>query len=208
MLIQCTRYGRLAIRAAIEKRANTPSPVPCTRCYSSDVAWGMCLQNNQMYSSPTLDLTCPEITISKQTRFWDCNRVIKWDYTWALVDMKFLFELNTRTKIPYQQATMYYCVYHINTTALCWQWKVNFINEWKQKDRQSPNEIVKCVDAKAQHEKMRWNTTKSNHRHNFQCTKLPVIDLVLTNGRSLSDTRPKSDCGKSSSCPLPKPSNT
>ena len=62
-----------------------------------------------------------------------------------------------------QQATMYSCVNHINTTALCWQWKVNFINEWKQKDRQSLNEIVKCVDAKAQHEKKRWNTTKSNH---------------------------------------------
>ena len=105
----------------------------------------MCLQNNQMYSSPTLDLTCPEITISKQTRFWDCNRVIKRDYTWARVDIKFLFELNTRTKIPYQQATMYSCVNHINTTALCWQWKVNFINEWKQKDRQSPNEIVSVL---------------------------------------------------------------
>ena len=38
--------------------------------------------------------------------------------TWARVDMKFLFELNTRIEIPYQQATMYYFVYHINTVAL------------------------------------------------------------------------------------------
>ena len=34
---------------------------------------------------------------------------------------------------------------------------------------------------------MRWNTTKTNHGHNFQYTKL-------------TDTWPKSACGKSSSC--------
>ena len=43
--------------------------------------------------------------------------------TWARVDMKFLFELNTRREIPYLQATMYYFVYHINTIALYWEEK-------------------------------------------------------------------------------------
>ena len=32
-------------------------------------------------------------------------------------------ELNTRREIPYQQATMYYFVYHINTVALYWEEK-------------------------------------------------------------------------------------
>ena len=60
--------------------------------------------------------------------------------------------------------------------------------------------IVKCVGAKAQDEKMRWNTTKTNNGRSFQYTKFPVIDLVLTDKRNLSDTRAKSAYGKSSSC--------
>ena len=63
---------------------------------------------------------------------------------------------------------------------------------------------------------MSWNTTKTNHRHNFHDTKFLVIDLVLTDKRNLSDTQPKLASGKSSSChfcsqlqemPLPKPLN-
>ena len=59
--------------------------------------------------------------------------------------------------------------------------------------------IVKCVGAKAQDEKMRWNTTKTNDGRSFQYTKFSVIDLVLTDKRNLSDTRAKSACGKFSS---------
>ena len=43
---------------------------------------------------------------------------------------------------------------------------------------------VKCVGAKAQHEK-----------NVFQHTKYSVIDLVLTDRRNLSGTTPKSACG-------------
>ena len=39
-------------------------------------------------------------------------------------------ELKTRREIPYLQATMYYFINHINTIALYWQEKPNFINEW------------------------------------------------------------------------------
>ena len=59
--------------------------------------------------------------------------------------------------------------------------------------------IVKCVGAKAQDEKMRWNTTKTNNGRSFQYTKFSVIDLVLTDKRNISDTRAKSACGKFSS---------
>ena len=59
--------------------------------------------------------------------------------------------------------------------------------------------IVKCVGAKAQDEKMRWNTTKTNDGRSFQYTKFSVIDLVLTDKRNISDTRAKSAYGKSSS---------
>ena len=47
---------------------------------------------------------------------------------------------------------------------------------------------------------MRWSTTKTNRRHNSQHTKFSVIDLLRTERGNLSDTRPKSPCGKSSSC--------
>ena len=52
--------------------------------------------------------------------------------TWARVDMEFLFELNTRRKIPHLQAIMYYFVYHINTVTLYWEEKpTSLINENK-----------------------------------------------------------------------------
>ena len=49
-------------------------------------------------------------------------------------------------------------------------------------------------------ENMCWITTKPNYEPSFQYTKFLVIELVLTDKRNLSGTRPKSACGKSSSC--------
>ena len=40
--------------------------------------------------------------------------------------------------------------------------------------------IVKCVGAKVQDEKMRWNNTKPNDGRNFQYTKFSAFDLFLT----------------------------
>ena len=40
--------------------------------------------------------------------------------------------------------------------------------------------IVKCVGAKVQDEKMRWNNTKPNDGRNFQYTKFSGFDLFLT----------------------------
>ena len=60
--------------------------------------------------------------------------------------------------------------------------------------------IVKCVGAKAQDEKMRRNTMKTNNGRNFPYTKFSVIDFVLTDRGNLSGTRPESACSKSSSC--------
>ena len=69
--------------------------------------------------------------------------------------MEFLFELNTRRGILHLQATMYYFVYHINTTALYRQQKSTLlINENKGIDN-SRIKIVKCISVKAQDEKMR-----------------------------------------------------
>ena len=61
--------------------------------------------------------------------------------------------------------------------------------------------IIKCIGAKAQDEKMHWNTTKTNNglTFNFQNSQL-LIDLVFTDRRNLSGTWPESACGKSSSC--------
>ena len=47
--------------------------------------------------------------------------------------------------------------------------------------------------------KMHWHTSKTNNGCNFQHTKFSVIDLVLTNRRNLSGTRPTLAWGKSSS---------
>ena len=40
--------------------------------------------------------------------------------------------------------------------------------------------IVKCVGAKVQDERMRWNNTKPNDGRNFQYTKFSGFDLFLT----------------------------
>ena len=48
--------------------------------------------------------------------------------TWARVDMKFLFELNTRREIPYLQATVLFCLsYELSSPLL--RRKADFINE-------------------------------------------------------------------------------
>ena len=106
--------------------------------------------------------------------------------------MKFLFELNTRIEIPYQQATMYYFVYHINTVALYWEEKPTSLmneNKWIDNPRVT---IVGCVSANPSDGKMR--------RIMITKTKFLFIEFVLIERRSLSGKRPKSARGKSSSC--------
>ena len=103
-------------------------------------------------------------------------------------------ELNTRREISYLQAAVYYFVYHINTIAFYWQEKSTLL---MNENRQSPNTNRK-VHWRIQDENMRWITTKTNNGPNFQYTKFSVIELVLTNRRNHSGTRPKSACGKSS----------
>ena len=61
-------------------------------------------------------------------------------------------ELNTRKKILYLQATMYYFVYYGNTIALHWQEKQTSENKTVDNPR---IKIVKSVGAKAQDETMR-----------------------------------------------------
>ena len=121
--------------------------------------------------------------------------------TWARVDMKFLFELNTRIEIPYQQATMYYFVYHINTVALYWEEKPTSLmneNKWIDNPRVT---IVGCVSANPSDGKMRRiMITKTKMVVIFQFSKFSFIEFVLIERRSLSGKRPKSARGKSSSC--------
>ena len=62
--------------------------------------------------------------------------------------------------------------------------------------------IARCIGAKAQDGKMRWNNTKTNNGRNFQYKKFSIIDLVLADRRTLSGTRSKSACGISTSCPF------
>ena len=65
-------------------------------------------------------------------------------------------ELNTRTEIPYLQATMYYFVYHRNTIALYGEEKpTSFMNENKWIDNPRTT-IVECVGANSQDGKMCW----------------------------------------------------
>ena len=107
-------------------------------------------------------------------------------------------ELNTRREISYLQVTRYYFVYHVNTIAFYWQEKSTLLmNENKRIDK-SPN-TNRRVRWRTQDENMRWITTKTNNGPNFQYTKFSVIELVLTDRRNHSGTRPKSACGKSSS---------
>ena len=72
--------------------------------------------------------------------------------------------------------------------------KVDFIKEWN-----------KGIDNSlhSQDENICWITTKTNNGPNFQFIKLSVIKLVLTDGRNLSGSRPKSAYGKSFSARFP-----
>ena len=58
--------------------------------------------------------------------------------------------------------------------------------------------IGKRVGAKAQDEKMRWNTTKTKDGRNFPCTKFSVTDLLLAVRRNLSSIGGKMASSKSS----------
>ena len=49
----------------------------------------------------------------------------------------------------------------------------------------------------SQDESMRGITTKTNNGPGFQCKKISVFVLVLTDRRNLSGTRPKLGCTKS-----------
>ena len=100
------------------------------------------------------------------------------------------FELNTRRKIPYLQATVFYFVYNINTIALYLEEKpTSLMNENKWLDNLRIT-IVQCVGANSSDGKMRWLLiTKTNNGRKFQFTKFSLIDFVLTDRRSLSDKR-------------------
>ena len=108
-------------------------------------------------------------------------------------------ELNTRRKIPYLQATMYYFVYHINIIA--WEEKPTSLmneNEWIENPRIT---IVECVGANYSNgKKCIESLLQNNNGLNFQFTKFSFSDFVLTDRRSLSGEQPKSASGKSFSC--------
>ena len=72
--------------------------------------------------------------------------------------------------------------------------KVDFIKEWNKG-------IDNCL--RSQDENICWITTKTNNGPNFQYRKLSVIKLVLTDGRNLSGSRPKSAYGKYFSARFP-----
>ena len=151
-----------------------------------------CVVHHLLDEKQNIYILCFQIA----TFFW------KWVYfytennTWARVDMESLFELNTRKGIPCLEATMYDFIYHINTIALQWQEKPpSLINEIKRID----NRTLRWSEGS------RWKNAlnhdyKQNNGRNFQLIKLSYIDSVLTGRSSLSGKRPKSACGKSSSC--------
>ena len=100
------------------------------------------------------------------------------------------FESNTRRKIPYLQATVFYFVYNINTIALYLEEKPTSLmneNKWLQNPRIT---IVQCVGANSSDGKMRWILiTKTTMVIKFQFTKFSLIDFVLADRRSLSGKR-------------------
>ena len=89
----------------------------------------------------------------------------------------------------------------MNTIALYWEEKpTSLMNENKWIEISPNNNCRVCWRYL-----LRWKNA-SNHNYinnnarNFQCTKFPFIDSVLTDRRSLSDKRPKSASGKYFSC--------
>ena len=88
-------------------------------------------------------------------------------------------ESNTRTDIPYLQATMYYFVYYINTIALYRKVKPIILKTKNRGINNSRMKITQWVGAKAQDGKMLW----------IMITKLSFIEFVLTDRRKISDKR-------------------
>ena len=84
-------------------------------------------------------------------------------------------ESNTRTDIPYLQATMYYFVYHINTIALYRQEKPIILKTKNRGINNSRMKITQWVGAKAQDGKMLW----------IMITKFSFIEFVLTDRRKI-----------------------
>ena len=105
------------------------------------------------------------------------------------------FELNTRRKIPYLQAIVFYFVYNINTIALYLEEKpTSLINENKWLDNPRIT-IVQCVGANSSDGKMRW----------LLITKTTmVVNFNLKNSHWLTLSSPTEEVfqvnGKSSSC--------
>ena len=101
-------------------------------------------------------------------------------------------ELNTRRKIPYLQATVYYFVYNINTIALYLEEKPTSLmneNKWIDNPRIT---IVQCVGANSWDGKMRWFLiTKTTMVVNFNLQNshwltlsLPTEEIFQVNGKS------------------------
>ena len=110
-------------------------------------------------------------------------------------------ELNTRRKIPYLQATIYYFVYNINTMALYWKEKTNY--EWINENKWIDNPwitIVECVGANSWDGKMRWILiTKTTMVVNFNLQNSHWLTCPYRR-RNLSGKLQKLASGKSSSC--------
>ena len=98
--------------------------------------------------------------------------------TWTRVDMKFL-----------------YFACHINTILAR---KVNFINEWNKRiDNPPPKKLWSVLALGLEMKKCVELLQKRTMGVVFNLQNLS-FDLVLTESRNLSGTRPKSACGKSS----------
>ena len=132
-------------------------------------------------------------------------------HSWAI-------ELNTRREIPYQQATMYYFVYHINTIALYWEEKPTSLmneNKWIDNPRIT---IVESVGADPYDGKMRWiMITKTtmvvifNLQNSHLLTlSLPTEEVFQVNGQNrLVANLPVVDFhSQTREMPTPKPLNT
>ena len=83
---------------------------------------------------------------------------------------------------------MHFCLSYKHNSPLLTR-KVDFFNEWKQKDQQSLNKSRKvrwCI----QDENIRWITTKTNSGPNFQYKKKSqLLNWSLLTEKNLSGTR-------------------
>ena len=102
-------------------------------------------------------------------------------YSFTFVNYWFVSsEINTWTRVDMK---FLYFACHINTILAR---KVNFINEWNKRIDNTPQKIMKCVELLQKRMGVVFNLRNLS------------FDLVLTDSRNLSGTRPKSACGKSS----------